>query len=86
MNEQEIQDRLTVIDSKLAAIQVKSLAIGLGGGIAGVAILGKDKKLLSKVGFFFLGNIIVGIGSNLLFSSNAAELLAEKENLQRQLN
>lgn len=85
MTNQEIQERITKIDSELASIQLKSYAVSLAGGIASVFFLAKDKKFLGKVGYFFLGDIVAGISMTFIVSTKVTELIAEKENLSRQL-
>jgi hypothetical protein len=86
MGNQLIQERITKIDLELTSIRLKSSAIGMAGGVASAFLLAKDKKILGKIGCFLLGSLVAGIPTTLIFSSKVTELLAERENLTRQLN
>jgi hypothetical protein len=80
-----IPERITQIDYELKSIEMIRASVALAGGIGAVFFLAKEKKFLGKVGYFLLGGIVANIPTNLIYSSKVTKLLAEKENLKRQL-
>ena len=84
MTKLEIESRIIELKKEIAAIYIKRVAINLAGGVGGV-VYASGKSFWAKVGYFFLGNIISEVPSQILFRKVLKIKNAELKDLQNQL-
>ena len=90
LNQDSINNQIIDLQAKNTTLNGAWMSLGLLAGIGGVIYATKkNKSLLGKIGFFFLGNIIVGSATGLIIRpkivKNNAEikkLEGQKQNLQ----
>lgn len=85
LNQDSINNQIIDLKAKNTTLIGTSMAISTLGGIAGVIYATKkNKSLLGKIGFFFVGNIIVGLASGLVIRPKIVKNNAEITKLEGQ--